>query len=158
MRLACAATARAPGRGAPAGRCEPARAPPITLRSMGDTQVIVASNRGPVSFALSDEGALTMRRGGGGLVSGLAAVAGGQGGATSGGERDPVIWVCAALSDADRAATRAAPGGRLDHAGHETGAVRMLDIPVGTFQRAYNAIANSTLWFVHHLLYDTPNR
>ena len=24
-----------------------------------------------------------------------------------------------------------------------------------TFTRAYNAIANSTLWFVHHLLYDT---
>jgi trehalose 6-phosphate synthase len=34
----------------------------------------------------------------------------------------------------------------------------MLDIPAGTFHRAYNAVANSTLWFVHHLLYDTPNR
>ena len=37
-------------------------------------------------------------------------------------------------------------------------AVRMLDIPPAVFQRAYNAVANSTLWFVHHMLYDTPNR
>src|SRR3954454_389540 len=33
----------------------------------------------------------------------------------------------------------------------------MLDITESTFQRAYNSVANSTLWFVHHLLYDTPN-
>ncbi|MFG2006770.1 trehalose-6-phosphate synthase [Spirillospora sp. NPDC048911] len=121
------------------------------------SQVLVASNRGPVSFSLSDDGALTMRRGGGGLVSGLAAVTGGPGRPA----REPaanVLWVCAALGEADRAATRQAPDGRLDEAGHDTGgaAVRMLDIPAATFHRAYNAVANSTLWFVHHLLYDTP--
>ena len=33
----------------------------------------------------------------------------------------------------------------------------MLDIDPATFHRAYNAVANSTLWFVHHLLYDTPD-
>ena len=37
-------------------------------------------------------------------------------------------------------------------------AVRMLDIPAATFQRAYNSVANSTLWFVHHMLYDTPDQ
>ena len=49
-------------------------------------------------------------------------------------------------------------GGRLDKAGHDTGgaAVRMLGIDPTTFHRAYNAVANSTLWFVHHMLYDTP--
>ncbi|MQY04311.1 alpha,alpha-trehalose-phosphate synthase (UDP-forming) [Actinomadura macrotermitis] len=114
------------------------------------SQVLVASNRGPVSFSLSDDGTLTMRRGGGGLVSGLASVA-----ARPGAE---VLWVCAALGEADRAAARQAPEGRLDRDGHDTGgaAVRMLDIPAATFHRAYNAVANSTLWFVHHLLYDTP--
>ncbi|HEY8479221.1 MAG TPA: trehalose-6-phosphate synthase [Spirillospora sp.] len=132
-------------------------------------QVVVASNRGPVSFAFSDDGSLTPRRGGGGLVSGLAAVTGAARGAdaqaeTASSERtergdDPdVLWVCAALGDADRTAARRSPDGRIDLAGHETGgaAVRMLDIPESTFQRAYNAVANSTLWFVHHLLFDTP--
>lgn len=112
------------------------------------SQVVVASNRGPVSFSLSDDGALEMRRGGGGLVSGLAGVASAQ----------DVLWVCASLGEADRTAARRAPDGRIDLAGHDTGgaAVRMLDIPAATFHRAYNAVANSTLWFVHHLLYDTP--
>ena len=68
------------------------------------------------------------------------------------------MWVCAALYDGDRAAARQAPDGRLDRAGHDTAgmAVRMLDIDPTTFHRAYNAIANSTLWFVHHLLYAIP--
>ncbi|WP_030925226.1 alpha,alpha-trehalose-phosphate synthase (UDP-forming) [Streptosporangium amethystogenes] len=110
--------------------------------------ILVASNRGPVSFTLSEGGSLSMRRGGGGLVSGLSEVAKDLG----------ALWVCAALSDGDRGAVRLAPGGRLDQAGYDTGALRMLDIPPATFHRAYNAVANSTLWFVHHLLYDTPNR
>jgi trehalose 6-phosphate synthase len=115
-------------------------------------RVLVASNRGPVSFRFGEDGKLTSRRGGGGMVSGLSSVAG----------QAEVLWVCAALSDADRAAARAAPGGYLDTPGDGKepagSAVRMLDIGAATFERAYNAIANSTLWFVHHMLYDTPNR
>ncbi|GAA2743029.1 trehalose-6-phosphate synthase [Kitasatospora cinereorecta] len=113
----------------------------------GSAPILVASNRGPVSFTSEDDGTLTLRRGGGGLVSGLSAI------------EDPnAVWVCAALSEADRTAARQAPDGRLDLAGHDVGgqAVRMLDIDPGTFARAYNGVANSTLWFVHHLLYDTP--
>ena len=128
-------------------------------------RVLIASNRGPVSFTLGEDGKLTSRRGGGGMVSGLSALAG----------RAEVLWVCAALNDADRAAARAAPDGRLDVSLSADGAgshgpaaaawpggpestVRMLDIPAPVFDRAYNGVANSTLWFIHHLLYDTPNR
>jgi trehalose 6-phosphate synthase len=32
----------------------------------------------------------------------------------------------------------------------------MLDIPPDIFDAAYNGVANSVLWFVHHLLFDTP--
>src|SRR4051812_18450579 len=92
-------------------------------RTMSST-VLIASNRGPVSFTLSDDGALTMRRGGGGLVSGLSEVV----------SDSPAVWVCAALSDGDRGAVRLAPGGRLDQA-FDTGPVRMLDIPPAIFHR-----------------------
>lgn len=69
-----------------------------------------------------------------------------------------MLWVCAALSDADKAAARLAPDGLLGLDGSPAGAdVRMLDIPAGTFNRAYNSVANSVLWFVHHMLYDIPN-
>lgn len=112
--------------------------------------VVVASNRGPVSFGLGDGGELRGQRGGGGLVSGVA-------GAAPGPE---TLWICAALGQGDRLAARAAPSGRLDLGGHDTGglAVQMLDIDEATFHRAYNAVANSTLWFVNHMLYDTPRR
>jgi len=114
-----------------------------------DRQVLIASNRGPVSFSMDPGGNLTARRGGGGLVAGLSSVAGADG----------VFWVCAALSDADRAAARAAPGGRLGVDGAPGGsAVHMLEIPAATFGQAYNQVANSTLWFIHHMLYDTPNQ
>jgi trehalose 6-phosphate synthase len=102
-----------------------------------------------VSFTVEEDGRLSARRGGGGVVSGLSSVTA-QGNA---------LWICAALSDADRAAARSAPGGRLGLDGSPEGsAVRMLDIPPETFRRAHNGVANSCLWFVSHLLYDTPNR
>jgi trehalose 6-phosphate synthase len=114
-----------------------------------DGRVLIASNRGPVSFTLDGHGQLSGRRGGGGLVSGLSSVA----------SHPNALWVCAALSDADRAAARGAEGGRLGLDGTPGGSgVRMLDIPSVIFHRAYNAVANSTLWFVHHMLYDTPNQ
>ena len=117
--------------------------------AQGDGPVLIASNRGPVSFTRGDDGRLSAKRGGGGMVSGLSAVA----------DEGDMLWVCAALSDDDRAAARLAPDGLLDPADAGAGAaVRMLDIPEPIFYRAYNAVANSTLWFVHHMLYDTPNR
>jgi trehalose 6-phosphate synthase len=97
-------------------------------------QVLVASNRGPVSYTLETDGSLDARRGGGGLVSGLSAV-------------EDKLWVCAALGDGDREAVRRGVG--------EPG-VRMLDIDADVHADAYNGIANSVLWFVHHMLYQTP--
>ena len=126
------------------GESQPAQ----PLRS---ASVLLASNRGPVSFGLIEGDGLTAKRGGGGLVSGLSSI-----------EADPgeVVWVCAALSEGDRAAARRSPGGRLDRSGlfdQGTGAaVRMLDIDPETFHAAYNDVANSTLWFVQHMLYATP--
>ncbi|MFJ9640944.1 trehalose-6-phosphate synthase [Streptomyces sp. NPDC101178] len=97
-------------------------------------QVLVASNRGPITYTLGEDGTLDAKRGGGGLVSGLSAV-------------DDKLWVCAALGDGDREAVRRGVG--------EPG-VRMLDIDAEVHADAYNGIANSVLWFVHHMLYQTP--
>ncbi|GAA3844305.1 trehalose-6-phosphate synthase [Streptomyces coacervatus] len=99
--------------------------------------MLVASNRGPVSYEVQEDGSLAARRGGGGLVSGLSAI----------GPEADALWVCSALSDGDREAVRRGVG--------EDG-VRMLDIPADVHADAYNGIANSVLWFVHHMLYQTP--
>ncbi|GGX19229.1 alpha,alpha-trehalose-phosphate synthase (UDP-forming) [Streptomyces noursei] len=108
-------------------------------------EVLVASNRGPVSYALGEGGELSAKRGGGGLVSGLSAI----------GADTDALWVCSALGDGDREAARRT-GGLLDMADTGGRRVRMLDIPADVHAAAYNGIANSVLWFVHHMLYQTP--
>ncbi|WP_217236961.1 trehalose-6-phosphate synthase [Streptomyces sp. AC555_RSS877] len=110
------------------------------MASTHHAEVLVASNRGPVSYEVRPDGAdgsLHAKRGGGGLVSGLSAI----------GPDAGALWVCSALSDGDREAVRRGVG--------EPG-VHMLDIPADVHADAYNGIANSVLWFVHHMLYQTP--
>ncbi|MEV5733761.1 trehalose-6-phosphate synthase [Streptomyces sp. NPDC052292] len=116
------------------------------MSSTHAAEVLVASNRGPVSYEVLEDGSLRAKRGGGGLVSGLSAI----------GPDTNAVWVCAALGDGDREAARRAGGGLLP--AEDTGGqhVRMLDIDASVHHDAYNGIANSVLWFVHHMLYQTP--
>ena len=115
----------------------------------GSRSLLVAANRGPVSISAGAGGREEVRRGGGGLVSGMVSAL---------SEVDG-LWVCAALNDRERAAARRAPDGHLGEAGYDTGGldVRMLPLDPSTFARAYNGIANSTIWFIQHLLYDSAN-
>ncbi|MGW3420623.1 alpha,alpha-trehalose-phosphate synthase (UDP-forming) [Streptomyces phaeochromogenes] len=107
------------------------------VSTRGTHNILVASNRGPISYTQDETGTLTAKRGGGGLVSGLSAI----------GPDAGALWVCSALGDGDREAVRRGVG--------EDG-VRMLDIDADTHAAAYNDIANSVLWFVNHMLYQTP--
>ncbi|MGW1586856.1 alpha,alpha-trehalose-phosphate synthase (UDP-forming) [Streptomyces sp. NPDC002386] len=116
------------------------------MASTQGAEVLVASNRGPVSYEVLEDGSLSARRGGGGLVSGLSAI----------GPDHDAVWVCAALGDGDREAVRRAGGGPLPAEDTGEQRVRMLDIDATVFADAYNGIANSALWFVHHMLYQTP--
>ncbi|MFL6078057.1 MAG: trehalose-6-phosphate synthase [Mycobacteriales bacterium] len=104
---------------------------------MAGRKLLVASNRGPVSLSRGEDGSVEVKRGGGGLVSALRDALGPADG----------LWVCAALNDLER-----------EHPDVDAGdvAVRMLPIGAETFGPAYNDIANSTLWFVNHLLFDMP--
>jgi len=111
-------------------------------------RVLVASNRGPVSYQFGADGSLTGKRGGGGMIAGVTD------GLAALGPETSVTWICAALSDADRMIARQDTG-RRDEGGIP---VRMLDIAPGVFDRAYNSVANSALWFLLHQLFDTPNQ
>jgi trehalose 6-phosphate synthase len=111
-----------------------------------DAPVIVASNRGPVTFEREADGSLTPRRGSGGLVTALlGALQAARG-----------VWVAAAMSDVDRDLVRS-EGGRVDmHQFGSTYRVRYLDIPPDVYEGYYNRISNGILWFVHHYLWETP--
>ncbi|MGX7679349.1 alpha,alpha-trehalose-phosphate synthase (UDP-forming) [Jatrophihabitans sp. DSM 45814] len=117
----------------------------------GKARLVVASNRGPISVRAVEGGEDQIDRGGGGLVSGML-------GALQG--RDDVVWVCAALNDVERALARESERGHVSGADASVDlldglSVRMLPIDSTTFRQAYNGIANSSLWYISHLLYDT---
>jgi trehalose 6-phosphate synthase len=100
------------------------------------------SNRGPLSFDLDDGGALVPKRGGGGLVSGLAPLVRGT----------DATWIAAAMTDGDRAASEQ---GVVEADGFK---VQTLAIDPAMYRLFYDVVCNSTLWFVHHGLYDLPRQ
>lgn len=99
--------------------------------------LIVAANRAPVTFGPDESGELAPQRGAGGMITIASALT--DRGAT---------WVAAAMSDGDRDVGRAGP---VDVNGLE---VRFLNFDEQTYAGAYDRIANATLWFAHHGLFD----
>ena len=105
------------------------------------SDLVVASNRGPLSFAFDDDAKLVTKRGGGGLVNTLGPAVTGTG----------ALWVSAAISDADRAAAASV----VEAEGFRSLA---LVVDADAYRRYYDIIANGALWFIHHNLYDAPRR
>jgi trehalose 6-phosphate synthase len=107
---------------------------------VADTELIIASNRGPVSFIRDQTGGVVATRGGGGLVTALIGALQAAGG----------LWVAAAMSDEDR---EQAMAGRLPAEGYD---LRYLVFDRDAYDRYYNGISNRVLWFLHHCLWDIP--
>lgn len=108
-----------------------------------DTNVVLVSNRGPVSFSKTDGGFET-KRGAGGLAGALDPVARRLG--------DEAIWISATTSDADREALHAGEAdGLADLLGYP---VYLLDIDKDTYTQYYDEVANRMLWFANHCLWE----
>lgn len=117
-------------------------------RLLDGRRLIIATNRGPVTFALGADGSLRPRRGSGGLVTALGQV----------GRHVPVTWISAAMSDGDR---RAARDPELLHrvAGEdESVRLRFAVLDRAVYDQAYNVIANPLLWFLQHQMWNLPER
>lgn len=106
-----------------------------------ESTVVVASNRGPVSFELDERGELASQRGSGGLVTALSGVF----------FRDDAVWVAAAMTDGDREVALEGRGMSPDSSQR----VRFVTLPPEQYDGYYNQFANRILWFVHHHLWDT---
>jgi trehalose 6-phosphate synthase len=121
----------------------------------GRAPLLVASNRGPLSVVAVEDGDDEIRRGGGGLVSGMQ---------TALSATPDAVWVCAAMNERERTLARQAPHGRISDLPQFADAmrgdfdVRLLAIDAQTFRNAYNGVANSTMWFVLHQLFDLPTQ
>ena len=109
---------------------------------MAGADLVVASNRGPLSFAFDDAGQPVPSGSAGGLAAALAPLLAGTG----------ATWVACAMSEADRAAAAA---GLFASDGLT---LRAVEPAPDVYRMAYDVVSNSTLWFMHHHLFDLTRR
>ncbi len=103
---------------------------------------IVVSNRGPLTFRAGPDGELVPARAAGGLASSLQRILAGSG----------TTWASVTMGAADR---EAVARGLM----YEDG-LDLLPVVVDdeTYRQAYDVVANTTLWYCHHHLFDLPHR
>jgi trehalose 6-phosphate synthase len=110
-----------------------------------DEQVILVSNRGPVTFDTDEQGEQVIIAGGGGLVTALSGLV----------DLTPVVWISAAISDEDVRLQQDAGDTTipLPNIGMRTSG-RFVLIEPEVYDRYYNVIANPMLWFIQHYLWN----
>jgi trehalose 6-phosphate synthase len=105
--------------------------------------LVLVSNRGPVSF-VEMGGQFQTKRGAGGLAGALDPVARRLG--------DHAVWIATATSDTDRDALKSlSPKALEEELGYE---LRLLEIDPDVYDRYYNIVSNRMLWFANHCLWD----
>jgi trehalose 6-phosphate synthase len=106
--------------------------------------MMVVSHRGPFRFTKRTDGSFAAQRGAGGVVSALGPLLRNQ--------AERVQWVAAAISEDDRAATRAGA------ARAEGVDLQLLDLDAAQHRMHYDVISNGVLWFLLHNLFDLVRR
>jgi trehalose 6-phosphate synthase len=108
-------------------------------------KLIVASNRGPVSYH-REHGERVPRRGGGGLVTALRSLL---------ADHD-VTWIASAMTQEDRAVAAEAGGEAVEERSRE-GALyrlRLVAHDESAYDWHYNVVSNPLLWFLQHYLWN----
>lgn len=95
-----------------------------------------------MSFTRDEAGRLHANRGSGGMVAVLG----------PGVVEHDALWLATAITETDREATAS---GEVQAEGYR---MRSLTIDPAQFRQYYDVIANQTLWFLHHGLWDLPRR
>lgn len=106
--------------------------------------LIIVSNRGPLSIQTDENGETIFQRGQGGLVTALLGLSG----------RFPSTWIACAATDEDRA------WGGGDFPVSEDGTsirVQFIDPSPEAYQGYYQVISNPLLWFLQHSIWDFSN-
>ena len=109
-------------------------------------KLIVVSNRGPASYGRGAGGERVAKRGGGGLVTALRGLV----------DRHDVTWIASAMTAEDRVVS-SDNNGEAFHETSRDGSVfrlRLVAHDPRAYDWYYNVIANPTLWFLQHYLWD----
>jgi trehalose 6-phosphate synthase len=109
-------------------------------------RLIVVSNRGPVSYGRNAAGERVVRRGGGGLVTALRSLV----------SHHDVTWIASALTDEDRAVADEHGGAHFEETARDGSpyTLRLIPHDPQAYDWFYNVVANPTLWFAQHYLWN----
>jgi trehalose 6-phosphate synthase len=110
-----------------------------------ERSLIIAANRGPVTFQTHSDGSRTFDRGSGGLVTALLGLT----------RHVDATWIACARTDAD--------------ADWEEGKISLMDLASdinvqflapeeSAYEKYYNVIANPLIWFLQHGMWDIPRQ
>jgi trehalose 6-phosphate synthase len=137
-----------PGRAAPPGQKPNSNEEAlreVCRRVLGNRRLVIASNRGPVTYEKDAAGQFQAERGSGGVVTALSSLT----------HITPLTWVAAALSEADREIAAMEDAELPACAQSEANLrVRFVNIDEDSFDKYLNVISNPLLWFVQHEMND----
>lgn len=106
-----------------------------------DRRLIIASNRGPVTFQKDEYGEIIAHRGGGGLVTALTGLV----------QHIEATWIATAMTEEDRAfKPEKIPLGK-DGSQIE---IEFVNPDDEAYDKYYNVISNPLLWFLQHNMWD----
>lgn len=111
-------------------------------------RLIIATNRGPVEYYLSQNQELKHRRGAGGMVTALI----------DAGNSMEVTWVAMTMTEGDRIALKEAQknndGLLQSPLRGQKMQLRYVAVSKAAYRKHYEAISNQVLWFLQHYLYN----
>jgi trehalose 6-phosphate synthase len=104
-------------------------------------RLIIASNRGPVTFQTDEDGNVAAHRGGGGLVTALTGLV----------RHIDASWISSAMTDEDRAfkpekVSLGSEGDQIE--------IEFVQPDADAYDKYYNVISNPLLWFLQHNMWD----
>jgi trehalose 6-phosphate synthase len=108
-----------------------------------DRALVIAANRGPVTFERAEDGGFQAHRSGGGLVTALLGMC----------RHTDATWIACAQSKDDVAWREGSVP--LSDEGYSL-RVRFLTPGASAYEGYYNVIANPLLWFLQHSMWDVP--
>ncbi len=128
-----------------------ARLKELCSQRLSPRQLILASNRGPIEYYLTEDRQLSSRRGSGGVVTALSSLA----------KYVELNWIASAMGEGDRAAARKAQGKRFKvEVSDENLYLHFVTSPRNAYHKYYSVICNPLLWFLQHYMWSssrTPN-
>ena len=107
------------------------------------SEIIIVSNRGPVTFTKDVDGEVTFKRGSGGLVTALTGLA----------HHTKLTWVACAMSEEDAEWKQGEICTENDDCNLS---VYFINPAPEAYEGYYNQISNPLLWFLQHSMWDVP--